>query len=283
VEIFMPDGSPEGLRLVSKHNWTGIALVCSRSEFSKLKARQEPRNAGVYFLLGPTTEGELPKIYIGEGDPAISRLESHVVNKDFWTSIILLTSKTGDLNKAHVQHLEASLIHLAKQVKRCSLENGNTPEHPSLSEAEKARIDAFFDEILFILPLLGCTAFQSPSAYATSAATRFYVKGKDVEASGYDDPKGFTILKNSQTVKKPAPSCHRYVVELREELLRQGVLLEKTGCLQFTQDYLFSSSSTASDVVLGRSSSGPQTWRDKNGRTLKEVQLKIPVRSGRVA
>jgi hypothetical protein len=31
------------------------------------------------------------------------------------------------LNKAHVQYLEAELIHLAKEARRITLDNGNTP------------------------------------------------------------------------------------------------------------------------------------------------------------
>ena len=36
--------------------------------------------------------------------------------------------------------------------------------------------------------------------------------------------------------------------------------------------YLFSRSSAAADFVLGYSVSGSQTWKAKDGRTLKEIE-----------
>ena len=39
-----------------------------------------------------------------------------------------------------------------------------------------------------------------------------------------------------------------------------------------TEDILFSSSSAAADFVTGYSISGPMNWKDKNGRSLKEIE-----------
>jgi len=44
------------------------------------------------------------------------------------------------------------------------------------------------------------------------------------------------------------------------------------GLYQFTQDYSFSSPSTAAAVVLGRSANGRIEWKAADGRTLKELQ-----------
>jgi hypothetical protein len=79
---------------------------------------------------------DLPTVYIGEGDPVKARLESHYAKKDFWTTAVVFTSKDATLNKAHVQHLEARLVELARGAKRCQLNNVNTPSLPSLSESD---------------------------------------------------------------------------------------------------------------------------------------------------
>jgi hypothetical protein len=44
------------------------------------------------------------------------------------------------------------------------------------------------------------------------------------------------------------------------------------GLYQFTQDYSFSSPSTAATVVLGRNAAGRIEWKAADGRTLKELQ-----------
>ena len=40
----------------------------------------------------------------------------------------------------------------------------------------------------------------------------------------------------------------------------------------FTEDYIFSSPSTASSIVLGRNSNGLTEWKLKDGKTLKDFE-----------
>jgi hypothetical protein len=70
-----------------------------------------------------------------------------------------------------VTWLEYALIDRANQVKRCHLDNGNVPQEPALTEAEKADIQAFLKEILQILPLVGLRAFEFPKPVAVPKAT----------------------------------------------------------------------------------------------------------------
>src|SRR4051794_12194296 len=93
IDIFFPDGSPDGLRIVEKTNWTGRCVVCPRARFVESKARHEFEKTGIYILVGPSSEGELTTLYIGEGDPVRPRLEDHYAKKDFWTQLIFFTSK----------------------------------------------------------------------------------------------------------------------------------------------------------------------------------------------
>lgn len=54
LRIFVPDGKPDGLRVIEKSNWTGIGLVFPRSEFSAAKSREESERTGVYILVSPS-------------------------------------------------------------------------------------------------------------------------------------------------------------------------------------------------------------------------------------
>jgi hypothetical protein len=60
--------------------------------------------------------------------------------------------------------------------------------------------------------------------------------------------------------------------ELRADLMKNGVLLPEGGVLKFTQDYVFSAPSAASDIVLGGCTNGRLSWKDASGRSLKELQ-----------
>jgi hypothetical protein len=80
IRIFLPDGTPDGLRIVEKSNWTGRAIVCSRSQFREAKSRFEFGKTGVYVLRGPSESGDQPAIYIGEGDLEFPTKSGHRVN-----------------------------------------------------------------------------------------------------------------------------------------------------------------------------------------------------------
>src|SRR5688500_15768112 len=152
IRIFLADGTPSGLKFVEKSNWTGVGAVCPRPRFSSVKGRKEFARAGVYVLIGPSDASGIPQAYIGEGDPVRTRLEDHHSKKDFWTVTLFFTSKDSNLNKAHIEFLEHRLIAIAKDAKRCKLENGNSPSAPSLSEAESADVEAFLEEMLLCFP-----------------------------------------------------------------------------------------------------------------------------------
>lgn len=288
LRIFVANGDPDGLRIVEKSNWIGKALVFPRALLPQVKARPELAQTGVYLLLGPRPdgEGEGELLYVGEGDPILPRLQDHQSKKDFWTRAIGFTTATaGQLNKAHVQFLEARLIALARAAKRMPLDNANQPAEPSLSEADRADMEVFLAHMLGVLPVLGVHAFEQAPAVAVPAATPgqpapaaptlLYCRGKGVQATGYESTQGFVVRKGSQAVVDAVPSLKSNKparLAQREDLSQRGVVERDGSSYRFTQDYVFSSPSLAATFVLGMSSNGRTKWKDAQGRTLKELQ-----------
>jgi len=166
IRIFVPDGDPEGVRLIDRMNWTGLGIVFPRSKWIEVRQRSEFIRAGVYILVG-YQEDDLPAIYIGQADGVRGRIENHYQNKDFWDWGIIFVSNSGGLNRAHITWLEYALVNRATEAGRCRLDNGNVPQEPGLTEAEKADTQAFLKEILQILPLVGLHAFEFPKPVAT--------------------------------------------------------------------------------------------------------------------
>lgn len=278
LRIFVADGDPDGLRLIERTNWIGKAVVFPRALLPAIKKRDEFQQTGVYLLLGPREDGEGEKLYVGEGDPVCNRLEFHYAKKDFWTRAVFFVAGPGQLNKAHVQYLESRLIQLAKAAKRMTLDNGNNPTEPTLSEADRADMQVFLDNLLGMLPVLGIHAFEKGSSSApVKKNALFACKGKGVSASGYEATQGFVVQSGSQAVAETVPSMEHHVkgmYDIRQELIANGVLQAEGSSYRFTQDYVFSSPSTAAAVVLGRSANGRIEWKDVKGRTLKELQEK---------
>ncbi|MGH7172769.1 MAG: DUF1810 family protein [Gemmataceae bacterium] len=290
ITIFLADGLPDGLRTVEKAGWTGHAVVCPRSRFPEVKTNLEFARTGVYVLCGPSEEGDLPTVYIGEGDPTRPRLEQHYRQKDFWTSLMVFTSTGGNLNKAHVQYLESRLVSLARAAKRCVLDNSNDPQLPTLSTPDRAVMEVFLEEMLLIYPLLGLTVFEvpsqpkpvkgkaSPGTKPGPPETALYLKARGIKASGYDRGEGFVVLAGSEAVgdKQCLESIPPSALEVRNGLVKQGVLVTDADHFKFTQGYSLNSPSQAAAVVMGCSASGLKEWKDAQGRPLKAIRVALP-------
>jgi len=276
LRIFVADGDPDGLRIVERSNWIGKAIVFPRALLPKVKSRDEFTQTGVYLLIGPREDGEGEKLYIGEGDPVRPRLESHYAQKDFWTWAVFFVAGQGQLNKAHVQYLESKLIQLAKAAKRVPLDNANQPSEPTLSEADVADMRVFLENMHGMLPVLGVHAFEQPQTKNTDdKVTILTCHGKGIEAKGMETSQGFVVKAGSQSVRETAPSMKQHVrgmYDLRQGLIESGVLNDAGNHYRFSQDYVFSSPSSAAAVVLGRSANGRVEWKDGQGRTLKVLQ-----------
>jgi hypothetical protein len=271
IRMFLPDGTPEGIKWVDKSNWIGRAVVFPRSRFADLRRRPEFTKAGIYVLLGQAEGDELPTMYIGEGDPIADRLISHYKTKEFWSSAIFIISKDENLNKAHVQYLESRLYGLAKEVKRSILDNGNAPQPPTLSEAEAAEMEGFLSEALLIFGVLGVNVFQKPEP-VTHSTVMLYLNAKGLTAEGYEVDNGFVVRAGSQSPVENAPTLPDSVAKLRQTLLGQGLFVQESGYLKLTQDYPFTSPSMAAAVMLARTANGRIEWKDATGRTLKGIQ-----------
>ena len=171
IRIFVPDGDPEGVRLIDRMNWTGLGIVFPRGKWPEARGRPEFARTGVYILVGYKDQGDdLPTLYIGQADGVRNRIDSHFQAKEFWDRGVVFVSGNNGLNRAHVTWLEYALIRRSREVGRSRPDNGNVPQEPGLSESEKADTRGFLKEILQILPLVGLRAFEIPKAVAVPAS-----------------------------------------------------------------------------------------------------------------
>jgi len=55
-------------------------------------------------------------------------------------------------------------------------------------------------------------------------------------------------------------------------LIEEGILVNKGEYFEFTDDYIFSSPSTAAVMIMGRNANGLTEWKNNDGKTLKEIE-----------
>ena len=273
IRIFLVDGSPDGVRIVEKSNWTGRAVVASRTQLPDALQRDDLARPGVYVLAGTGDDGE-SRLYVGEADVLCGRLEKQSKDKDFWTWFVAFTSADHNLNKAHVRYLEYRLLNLARTANQWTVENTAAPTEPPLSEADRADADWFLGEMLLIYPTLGIDAFESAASETPppGGADQLVLQERGGHGWGRETRDGFVVLAGSVARASEVSSAKPWLSNLRSKLLRRGVLVAGDDGLRFTQDYRFKSPSSAAAVLVGASANGRTAWRTRDGRTLREVQ-----------
>ena len=226
IRIFLADGTPEGIRLVGKSNWTGKAIVAGRAQLAEALGRDEMGQPGVYVLIGPGESG-LSRIYIGEADVLNNRLRNHQRNKDFWTRFVAFTSTDESLNKAHIRYLESKLVALARRANQWEIDNSTDPAEPSLSEADRADAEWFLREMLVIYPILGVDAFESAAEGSIGGRIRrtpvVESEGRGREGQGGDRRfRGALRLQSPRNRDQLDPCLYERITE---QLLDKGVLV----------------------------------------------------------
>ena len=274
IQIFLPEGDPNGLKIVELSGWVGKAFVIPRAKLRDVKNREEAVHPGVYFLFGEGKDASRKKVYIGESETFLNRLLNHDDNKDFWNEAVVFT---GGLNRAYVKYLENRSVNLAKKIDRYEIVNQVEPLENRISEFEKAGADDFFEKIKLLLGVLGFTIFQEiPRRQDVSDIYRFQTDSADASGTLLDTGE-FIVFKGSTSRIRETESFIKGISgpNLRKRLEAEGILRRNNEeSFVFVKDYIFNSPSAAGDVVAGRSVNGWTSWKDEQGKTLDENKRK---------
>ncbi len=283
------DGDPEGRMMCELSNWNGKAYRIPRGKVKDCSDREDLESTSVYLLFGKMESTTLkPKVYIGETEYAVSRLVSHVKEKDFWNEAVVFISKDDNLNKAHIKYLESRLYEIALQAGRYELVNDKTPTRSAISESDQAEMEEFLEYIKLLVNTMGFRVFEplihkkgedsatkvfSESNKLFETNDCFYIKAaRGADGRGKRVTDGFVVLAGSEIAKEIVPSCPKGTQLLRDELIDGGIIAAKANALVFEQDHLFSSPSSAAGLIMGRSANGLKEWKDSKGNDLSVVE-----------
>lgn len=273
IKIFLIDGDPNGRMSCELSNWTGKAYKIPRIKIKECKDRDDLMNTGVYLLFGKDEDGK-DLVYIGEAESILKRLNQHLNQKDFWNETIVFVSKDDNLNKAHIKYLENRLHDIAQLAKRYKIENSIIPTQSSISESDKAEMEEFIENIKMLVNTLGHKVFDEKRELKPKQKHEIFSIKSARGADGQGEPSsdGFVVFKGSKAAATIVNSMTASFIVLRQKLIDDGVLVDKGEFYEFSDDYIFSSPSTAAVMVMGRNANGLTEWKQKDGKTLKDFE-----------
>lgn len=274
IKIFLIDGDPNGRMSCELSNWSGKAYKIPRIKVKDCSDREDlATSTGVYLLFGKDDGGK-DQVYIGEAETILKRLNQQLTSKDFWNEAIVFISKDDNLNKAHVKYLENRLHEIAKSAKRYKVENSIVPTQSSISESDRAEMEEFIEYIKLLVNTLGHKVFEEKREFKPKQkqATFFIKAARGADAQGEPTSDGFVVLKGSKAAANIVNSMTPSFISYRQKLIDEGVLVDKGDYFEFTDDYIFSSPSTAAVIVMGRNANGLTEWKTKDGKTLKDFE-----------
>jgi hypothetical protein len=275
VRLFLIDGTPQGMRTAEVGNWSGLALVCPRTDLARLGARAEVRRTGVYFLVGPSDSSPSSlAVYVGESDDVWARLATHERQEEFWTWVVVFVSKDDNLTKAHARWLEGTPFRELDQARRAEVVNSNEPASGRLPEADTFDMGSYLDNVRLLLPTLGVNVFAiaGGGGPVPAAELRLELKWEDARAECEIVDGQFIVQPGSTARGVEVESLGTWVRTLRSTLRENGVLISLAiGLLRFSQAYAFESPSAAAGVVSGTGLNGRAAWKVKGtGESYKE-------------
>ncbi|TVQ11529.1 MAG: GIY-YIG nuclease family protein [Bacteroidetes bacterium] len=279
IKLFLIDGDTNGRLTCELSNWTGKAYKIPRNLIKICTDRPEIQTTGVYLLLNKSADlSEIGQLYIGEAEDIFKRLTQHVKEKDFWNEAIVFISKDDNLNKAHIKYLENRLHDIGLAANRYELINTQKPTQSSISESDKAEMEEFLANILTLVSTLGYNAFEKIRQADTKEQPDkeedlFYITAtRGANGIGKTTSEGFVVFENSQVADPVTNSYPKTMQKLRDALITEGVIFNEKDKLILERDYLFSSSSSAAMIIMGRSANGLTEWKMKSGKTLQEFE-----------
>jgi hypothetical protein len=292
IRIYLKDGTVTGIKFGEVVNQTIQSISCPRLRTGELSDYTEAKRPGVYFLFGQDEESNEPKVYIGEAENVYDRLQNHIANKDFWNEVIFFVSKDENLTKSHVKYLESRLIQIALSANRYKIDNYNQSQLSSLPPADRDAMEEFLIYIKLLIGVLGHKFLEEITSIVkkkenelpittttnidkisnTTGNLELTLSVAGLKANALQTDEGIVVIEGSDAAKDYTNSLSFGYREIREKLINNGDLILEGNKYIFKKNVLFDTASHAAAIIVGYSINGPQTWKDKNGKSLKEIE-----------
>ncbi len=162
----------------------------------------------------------------------------------------------------------------AKSANRYKVDNSSIPTQSSISESDRAEMEEFIENLKMLVNTLGHKVFDEKREFKPKQKQEIFSIKAARGADGQGEPTsdGFVVFKNSKAAAAIVNSMTPNFITYRQKLIDEVVLVNKGEYYKFSDDFIYSSPSTAAVILMGRNANGLTEWKTKSGKTLKDVE-----------
>lgn len=144
-----------GVLTIEDTMWnTGEMYSAPREAIEDLLALDACEKYGIYMLLSENM------VYVGQAGDLSKRIKQHLVGKDWWERVILLTTKDDSFTHTDIDYIESQFIDLAKKNNKLDCDNRQKGNKAKVSRFDKVQLDQYIEEAIFLLELIGIKVFS---------------------------------------------------------------------------------------------------------------------------
>ena len=156
INMLLYDGTLSGVIRIDDSNWNaGELFSAPRESVSDLIETGACNKYGVYLLLSAD------RVYVGQSSDLAKRITQHTSSKDWWESVVILTTRDDSLNHSDIDYLENVLIEKAFATQKVDYDNKKSGNPPKVDIFKKTLLNQYLEEALFLMQLIGLKVFVS--------------------------------------------------------------------------------------------------------------------------
>ncbi len=167
------------------------------------------------------------KVYVGQSINLKKRIKQHLLTKDWWEKVILLTSENDSLNSSYITYLEHALIDKANQCGSLDCDNKTNVNTVKLDKFDITLLEQYLDEALFILKLIGVDVFTKTrskpiiKSIPTPTSEQIELRAKSEVIKYIEQEQKFVLGKN-KVYAKLQEKKNTFWINPRVDLLNTG-------------------------------------------------------------
>lgn len=219
INLLLYDGDLDGVISIEESSWnSGELYMAPRKSVSELIETDACNKYGIYLLLSKNM------VYVGQSSDLSKRITQHLNGKDWWESVLILTTKADSFTHTDIDYLESVLINNALKMNRLDCDNKNKENNPKVSKFQKVILDQYLSEALFLMKLIGITVFseKKKSSLIDVSDTRMKLalgKRAKADAINYLKTKGIDV--NKPTYAKKSQDKNEFWANPQTHLLNE--------------------------------------------------------------